>query len=548
MYGCDRSMASPARIQKFSRQLKSRVLGFFSLKEGLAKVIVPAKSDRDFVNTTFFHEEAHRHTIENTIYGYILTALARLSTADQLPQDEREHWSRCYDKLASGAFNCLEGAAVGAEIVVARLAGGKDSDIIDRLPPDYRQAFACFRPLLKRLVYTNETRIASTVVLHALIEAVTEYALDRGFLTPGGLPADFDGIIARVDKLKRPDDCLRKAVKLCLELDWSEVDKARRERVAHHFGNIKIDDLPDDISTLEPLNRLVRDTTLIIKQRMSVLERGTKPLATSVADTVASRISTVRGALQDRWPGMKWPRFDPDSIADLVGQSALIFPKAETQFAGKSLTLEAFKDSLEREQADAERQGAVLRFYRKINGRYDVIAHPISSSDRVLKVCSYLYYAEDITADDIACLDEKFQGSKHLWQTFFAELEDKLLEADLIARLTLPVFLYKRLFSDSILRGIIDRKRIGTVKCVRVYSLPDDLELHLTSLEVVEITDERNVHAYWLAKAGLLGSNASFFGLPVAKRNLKDDFELLRIVMATLSMERGEDADLLPHF
>jgi len=214
----------------------------------------------------------------------------------------------------------------------------------------------------------------------------------------------------------------------------------------------------------------------------------------------------------------------------------------------KALRSKLITDSLEREEADAERQGAVLRFYRKTNGRYDVIAHPISSSDNVLKVCPYWFYVEDITADDIAWLDDKFQGSKHLWQTFFAVLEDKLLEADLIARLTLPVFLYKRLFSDSILRGIIDRKRIGGVKEVRVYSFPDDLELHLKSLEVVEIADEGKVHAYWLAKAGLLGSNAGFFGLPVAKQNLKDNFELLRIVMATVSMERGEDADLLPHY
>jgi hypothetical protein len=245
---------------------------------------------------------------------------------------------------------------------------------------------------------------------------------------------------------------------------------------------------------------------------------------------------------------MRWPRFDPDGIADMMGKSALVFPRAETQYEGKSLTLEAFKDSLEREEADSEREGAVLRFYRKTNKRYDVIAHPISSSDHVLKVCPYWYSVEDITADDIVGLGDKFQGSKHLWQTFFAESKDELFEADLISRLTLPVFLYKRLFSDSILRGIIDRKRIGTVTCVRVYSLPEDLELHLKSLEVVDIADKRKIHVYWLAKAGLLGSNAGFFGLPVAKGNLKDNLDLARIVMATVSMERGEDADLLPHW
>jgi hypothetical protein len=545
--GCDHIMTFQARSQKFSRKLKSRVLGRYIVEEGLGKVVVPAKTDLDFVDTTFIHEQAHQQAIHNTIYGYILTALARLSVSDQLPQDERNHWGRCYEKLASGAFNCLEGHAVTSEILIARLKG-KESEIIDRLSPDYRQAFDCFRPILRSFRFTNETRVEWSILLRSVIDGITEYALDRGFFTLDGLPADFDGILAKVVDQKKPDAFLQKSVKLVMNLEWFEVDKVRRERISHHFGNINIDDLPNDILTLEPLTKLVLDTTLIIKQCMSVLERGEKPLANLVADTVISHISTVRTALQKRWPGMNWPSFDPDRIADITGQSALIFPQAQIQYKGKGLTLEAFKDRLEHEEADAERVGAVLRFYRKINGLYDIIAHPISVKDKLVRECAYFYYIEDLTANDITYLDDKWRDSKHLWQTFYDEKENKLFEADLISRLTLPVFLYRRLFSDAILRGIIDRKVIGAVKCVRIYSFADGVgELNLRSLEVVAITDNERVHVYWVAKSGLLGSeHDSFFGLPIVRGEY--NLELGRVVLATISMERGEDIGRLPHY
>jgi hypothetical protein len=544
----DGAVKSANEKQIFSRELKASILGFYRLDQGVPTVYVPERRDRDQVSTTLLHEQMHRNTIQHTVYGYILTALARLSTAEQLSDDERKHWSSCYDKLASGAFYCLEGVAVASEVIVARMQGMKDSAIIGSRPRSYRKAFARFRPLLKIVTSDKDVAIEAAMASHSLVEAISEYAMDRGIFAYPGLPSDFAEIVAWVSKLPSPDKALRSAVDFPVLIDWRAFDQLRRQRIAEIMGDTVIDDLPDDISTLEPATRIARDSALIMKQQMWVIDYRTHTLKDPAFDIVIPYVAAVRDALQRRWPALEWPSYDPNVVVDLLGLSSMVFRKAETQFEGRGHSLEDFTTALIREAESSERHGAVLRFYQKTNRRYDILANPILSVGRRLQICDYWHYVEDVTVDDIVRLDEAFRGSKHVWQTFFAATGDRLLEADLISRLALPVFLYKRVLSDTILREIIDRRWIGEVKDVRVFSLPKDPELQFESIEAVKLATAQNVHAYGLIKRGLLGAGSTFFGLPVITGKLTDDVELAKTVIVTVSFERGKDADQLPAF